>query len=555
VLLADAFGIGDASMHSSLNAFLQADPDVPMENYKFHSSKVIELLESLQKDVREEKEKLDSDEVDTVQTYDKYMLDKQFEVKTKKMLTARANKKRSDTIEEIAMSSAQLSTVAATLLEDKKYLMELSNICQDKAKTWDQRSRVRADELSALTSAIGLIEGEVSEKTSAATVRLAQRGTSVRLALALEPSTLNQIEYEAEALDVKTPMAFLQRAVHKHKSQKEPTEGVAQAVATLLKSQGSKLHSALLTSIASQIASDPFSSGPFKKIQTLIEELINRLKQEAANEADQKSFCDKSIGEAEEKRDSAAEKVKELNIGMASLEANRDKLKEELEGLKSEISDLDEKRSAADKMREEEKSENEATVKTAKEGLEALKTAIGILEDFYKSAKGESVDFMQSRGPEVDAPESGFDNKEAYKGNAKSGGVLAMLDVIKSDFERTISETDKAEVEAKQDHTAYKDESGVALQAAKDAKKQKTSQFDDVEEKLESSDQDLTAQAKILGNSIEELLELKPACVDTGMSYDERVERRQDEISALKKGLCVLTKFKEYGVDNVAENC
>jgi len=318
-----------------------------------------------------------------------------------------------------------------------------------------------------------------------------------------------------------------------------------------LKSQGDKLHSALLTSLASQIG----KNDPFKKIKTLIEELITRLQSEAENEAEQKSFCDKSIGEAEEKRDNSASKIEELNDQMSGLEARQEKLKVELDDLKNDIAELDKARSDADKAREEEKSENQNTVKAAKEGLEALNKAIDVLEKFYKDAGKEEVDLDFIQGPKDDAPDAGFDDGEAYQGNAKSGGVLGMLDVIKSDFERTVSETERDEDQAEQDYVAFKDESSKALKGKKNAKKDKTGQLDDVEGKLEDDDKDLTSQTEMLQNAIKELMELKPTCIDTGMSYKERVERRQDEINALKKGLCVLTKFKEYGVDNVAENC
>jgi len=41
----------------------------------------------------------------------------------------------------------------------------------------------------------------------------------------------------------------------------------------------------------------------------------------------------------------------------------------------------------------------------------------------------------------------------------------------------------------------------------------------------------ITAAVKV---AIRELLELKPTCVDIGMSYEERVARREDEIESLK---------------------
>ena len=37
-------------------------------------------------------------------------------------------------------------------------------------------------------------------------------------------------------------------------------------------------------------------------------------------------------------------------------------------------------------------------------------------------------------------------------------------------------------------------------------------------------------------------MELKPTCIDTGMSYEERVARREAEIDALKQALEVLSE-------------
>ena len=41
--------------------------------------------------------------------------------------------------------------------------------------------------------------------------------------------------------------------------------------------------------------------------------------------------------------------------------------------------------------------------------------------------------------------------------------VIGMLEVIEGDFQRTISETEKAEKQAAQDHTAFMTETGKSL--------------------------------------------------------------------------------------------
>merc|ERR1719281_1612438 len=307
----------------------------------------------------------------------------------------------------------------------------------------------------------------------------------------------------------------------------------------LLRTKGNEIKSTLLVSLASQIAGNPF-----KKITKLIQELIERLLQEAANEANQKGWCDKAIADAEQRRDYAATAVSELNNEMAELEATRDKLNEELDVLEKEIADLKAARAKAEKERADEKAENEATVTEAKEGLEAVESAIDILDKFYKTAKNKAAkDPTLLQGPLDDMPDAGFDAGETYGGaQGAGGGVLGMLDIIKSDFVRTIKMTEKAEAEAEQDHMKFMTETGVSLAEKTMAEEEKTKYKDDTLAKLESADKDMTAQADLRDTAIKELIELQPPCVDTGMSYEERVARREQEIEALKEALCTLDK-------------
>merc|ERR1719408_45553 len=116
----------------------------------------------------------------------------------------------------------------------------------------------------------------------------------------------------------------------------QPKDDGRQAVIDLLNSQGKKLKSTLLTSLANKISVDHFA-----KIKKLISELIEKLLQEAANEANQKGWCDKAIADAEQKRDDAVDKTDDLNAEMAKLEARRDKLTEEIATLTEDIAKLE----------------------------------------------------------------------------------------------------------------------------------------------------------------------------------------------------------------------
>jgi len=60
------------------------------------------------------------------------------------------------------------------------------------------------------------------------------------------------------------------------------------------------------------------------------------------------------------------------------------------------------------------------------------------------------------------------------------------------------------------------------------------------------SNMDLTDAA------LEELEELKPVCIDTGMSYSERAAKRKEEKAALWKAFCELDE--DYP-NNVESEC
>merc|ERR1719389_638275 len=120
----------------------------------------------------------------------------------------------------------------------------------------------------------------------------------------------------------------------------------------------------------------------------------------------------------------------------------------------------------------------------AQAGLDAVKMAIDILDKFYKTSAKAKVDLSlaQGQGPLDDAPDAGFDNGEAYQGaGAESGGIIGMMEVIQSDFERTISETKAAEAAAKKEHLAFMTETGMSLAKKNMAMKESQSLKDETD--------------------------------------------------------------------------
>jgi DNA repair exonuclease SbcCD ATPase subunit len=205
-LMADALGLDVSG-----SALLQQDEvPVEMENYKFHSDSIIETLEKLLTEFTAEKNKIDAEEVERVHTHEMLMQEQTDLIKAKTKDLEEKQKEKAQTTEEIASNNQQLSTVSALLLDDMEYLAETNDVCSKKAQTWDQRSKVRADELHALTAAIEIVKGTVAEKTQNTTIRFAQLGVTVRMADAVASSdgAMEAIEASAEDAENDSPASF-----------------------------------------------------------------------------------------------------------------------------------------------------------------------------------------------------------------------------------------------------------------------------------------------------------------------------------------------------------
>mmetsp|Transcript_18919 Transcript_18919/g.35300 ORF Transcript_18919/g.35300 Transcript_18919/m.35300 type:complete len:494 (+) Transcript_18919:2-1483(+) len=477
--------------------------------------------------------------------------------KTLELQEAQAN--RAKTIASIESKSQELTTVSANLLDDQEYLSQLAKNCKEKAITWDKRSEVRADEISALTQAMGIIEAKVKSKTSSATLRLAQQAVRVKVAEAVvhSPSAMEAIEAEAEAAEGSAPVAFFQShkfSMRGSKRQVPDAEGGRQAVAALLRKKSAKLKSAMLSALANEVSE--IKEDVFAKIKAMIQKLIDDLLKEASSEADSKGFCDKEQSAAKQKRDYAANAVAELNAEMAELAATKASLTAAMDSLNAEKTDLEKKRDDAVALRAQEAKESEDAITEAQAGLEGVIEAIDLLDKWYRTSAKNTVEISFAQAGQPDALDPGFDSGEAYKGAfGDATGIIGMMEVIKSDFQRTITETQNSEAIAEQEHYEFMTQTGASLKEKETAIDQFTLQFNDASDKYTAADTSLSSQMVILGTAVEELIQLKATCIDTGMSYDERVLRREDEIASLKQALCILNAYKDFAAGGQPDNC
>jgi len=497
--------------------------DVPTSDYDFHSGGIIETLEGLLNTFRERKTTLESDNETADSDYNMALQAKLDQLKQAEESLANKQKEKTETTEDIATSQADLTETTAMLNDDRVYLKDLTEKCETKAKLWDQRSQMRADELSALTQALSVLESAVAEKAEAT----GEGGRSLNQ----KETTTEAKETKTEAKEVK-PVAFVQEKLVRKMTPDEDAEKREKLVSLLTKA-GKTLKSTVLSTLALKVAKED----PFKKIKAMIQELIEKLLQEEADEANHKGWCDTEISKTLKDRDYRLRDITDLHSSIEKLNARKEKLNLTKTELTEEIATLEEDLANQTLAREEEKAEHEQTIADGEEGLEAIKEAIDILDHFYKAAAKALV---QQPSVDDEAPDAGFD--DTYKASQGAAtGILGMMEVIMGDFERTIKETTAAEEQAKRDFIEYERETKMSIAAKKNALEATTTELTEVMDNLSTAEDELRTQQELLDTAVKTWEELLPGCVaDPGMSYEERVARRNQEMQALKDAYCIL---------------
>merc|ERR1719473_1693115 len=108
---------------------------------------------------------------------------------------------------------------------------------------------------------------------------------------------------------------------------------------------------------------------------------------------------------------------------------------------------------------------------------------------------------------------------------AENGGVVGMLEVIESDFARLESETKAAEATAQKEYDEFMTVSKVDKAEKSTDIEHKTAKKQDEEQALTEKRNDLEGTQKELDAALAYFDKLKPSCVDSGVSYEDRVAR------------------------------
>eukprot|EP00747_Dinoflagellata_sp_TGD_P143554 gnl/TRDRNA2_/TRDRNA2_176407_c1_seq13.p1 gnl/TRDRNA2_/TRDRNA2_176407_c1~~gnl/TRDRNA2_/TRDRNA2_176407_c1_seq13.p1 ORF type:complete len:693 (+),score=273.39 gnl/TRDRNA2_/TRDRNA2_176407_c1_seq13:88-2166(+) len=503
----------EQSLLSMLRAETESAAPGEAHGYEMKSNTIIQTLKDMKKTFKENKVDLDNAEFAAKAAFEKKKLglqnEHQFASEDSDEKTALVETKSEELAADKEAETEETNAKAA----DNAFMKELTDQCESKAKQFDQRSKARTDELTALASALDALESGVQPNYDANSklTGLVQTGK-------------------------KAITSFLQVS--------ETSGEVSERVLRVIESAADKLNSPELVSLSMRVR---VSKDHFVKVRQMIKDLIAKLKADAKAEAEQKGFCDKEMAKAIGNRDEANMIIEEKTATTSKLSAEKAELTTDCEELAAGIAENMKALKEATDIRNKEKATNEKTLADSEAGKEAVTFAMTTLKEFYGS-------FLQTS--KYTPPNAGRDGKTVgdmapetaggdYAGNQQaSKGIIGLLEVILSDFERTIETTTEEETTAQGKFDTFESETNADTEAKEDETTTKKNRISEIDDELMTTANDHNDAKTQLADAKASLEKLKPMCVSATETYEERVAKREQEIAALKEAMQILIDWQ-----------
>mmetsp|Transcript_18306 Transcript_18306/g.48300 ORF Transcript_18306/g.48300 Transcript_18306/m.48300 type:complete len:713 (-) Transcript_18306:11-2149(-) len=485
--------------------------------YEFQSQGVVDMLEKLNTEFKEKKYEMEMEEKKAQHAFEQMFQQLADNIENAEHEISKKTETRAENEALLAETEGELKMTTAERDEDKRYLMETQALCRVKTADFEARQKLRQEELDAIAKATDIISsGSVKgsgEKHLPQLLQLSSRGAA-----------LAQLRNDASSPLQERLVAFL---------------------AGRARSTGSKV----LAMVAERAAADPFV-----KVKKMIKDLIVKLMEEATAETEHKGWCDTELTTNKQTREYRTEDVNKLTAEIEDLNAELADLAQRVEELTQAIAELEKEMAAATEDRAASKANNEQTTADAKAAQEAVQNAIAILKAYYaKSAEAtafaqrqpaerESTAFVKDQAtakPAEDAPET-FD--KPYQGMLPEGGsVVDFLEVILTDFNRLEAETVSSEAAELAEYKKYMAESEKDKALKENEIKHKGARIKAQTSALHQAEEMLSIKQEQLSAAVAYYEKLKPECVDSGITYEQRVKNREAEIQSLEEALKILT--------------
>jgi len=262
-------------------------------------------------------------------------------------------------------------------------------------------------------------------------------------------------------------------------------------------------------------------------VKGLIADMIERLEAEAEADATHKAFCDKELAESNEKKTDKKAEIAKLQNKIDSMSARSQQLKAEVAALQKSLAALAASQAEMNILRAEEKAAYKQNKADMEQGLEGIKIALRVLNDYYAK-----------------------DDKAHASADGAGHGIIGLIEVVAADFSKALAEFTSVEETSAADYDKQSKANEIEKTTKEQDVKYKNKEATDLDNAVTEASEDRDGVLTELDAVQKYLDELAAQCITTGgnmgteghnaESYEQRVARRTKEINGLKEALQIL---------------
>jgi len=387
-----------------------------------------------------------------------------------------------------AGAQGDLEITTKDLTEDHKALELLHHECMSKASDYQRETNARAQELKALATAKKVLK----EMTGGA---------------------------EKETYSDLVQVAFLQT----RSSSSSVSSGVemVRAVRQLAKRQNIPALMQVAHKMQAVIRNGAISGAdPFGKVKSMLTHMVSTLSKQMADEASQKVYCDKEMGDTQKSKAAKEYAVDKYSTRIDGQSADSMHLRGQVGVLQQEISAIMKTQRVIDHLRKSERAIFEQSMPKMKMGQDGIRKALKVLREYYSQDKDDQKD---------------SDAKEGAGAN-----IIGMLEVVESDFAKGIANLDEEEVVAQTQYEKQTQENKITTTVKQQDVTFKNKEIKSLSKATSESSTDLDGVQTELAAVNEYFAKIQEECLAKPEPYEERRKRHETTLQGLQDAKQIL---------------
>jgi predicted nucleic acid-binding Zn-ribbon protein len=459
----------------------------PFGDYAPQSTQIQGILKGMYDTFVTDLEKDNVEEAKKQKSFEELFGTKMQELKTLKATLQKQESDAAKKTKQLAADEVLRDDTTDSLAADEKFFEETKDAAETKAKEWSTRTRLRTEELAGIQGAIQILSSG-SETFENATTTLVQM-----------------------------------KVVRKHSDSQQEAYKKLRLLA-------SKYHSLNLQQLVTAVKVE----GHFDKVMIMIDQMMALLRKEEQKDIEHRDRCENGENANKNELEDVNHAIEKSSESLERMANKEGELNKELENVEQQINAT--KTDMQDMLdhRNKEHAEFVFALKMDSDAIGLIEMAVARIAKYYKE-NNIPLKFMQS-APEYSedpdkAPETTFSNADAHQG--QTTGIVSILDMIKEDLQKEMSEGKADEAKAQAE---YEKQSG-ALQDSLDAEKATKVSLEKELAALEESMSGAEKRKAEKEGDLESEKDLKKAletdCDWVKTHFDTRSDKRKTEMEGL----------------------